>query len=78
MDTHAASSQDYQLPIEYIREDAVVVNVASFKNVDEAALAEAKPNVRFVPMVGKVILTCEMLSTRQLLFTPVANTCCLR
>eukprot|EP00045_Choanoeca_perplexa_P009762 m.95500 g.95500 ORF g.95500 m.95500 type:complete len:157 (+) comp15019_c0_seq10:897-1367(+) len=52
-------SKDYQLPIEYIRDDAVVVNVASFKNVNEAALAEAKPNVRFVPLVGK--MTVAML-----------------
>eukprot|EP00730_Choanoeca_flexa_P012567 TRINITY_DN4397_c0_g1_i2.p2 TRINITY_DN4397_c0_g1~~TRINITY_DN4397_c0_g1_i2.p2 ORF type:complete len:167 (+),score=45.09 TRINITY_DN4397_c0_g1_i2:952-1452(+) len=52
-------SKDYKLPIEYIRDDAVVVNVASFKNVDEAALAEAKPNVKFVPMVGK--MTVAML-----------------
>ncbi|EDQ88718.1 uncharacterized protein MONBRDRAFT_25962 [Monosiga brevicollis MX1] len=50
-------SKDYQLPIEYCRDDVVIVNVASFRNIDEEALAAQRPNARFVPMVGKHLRT---------------------
>ena len=46
-------SRSYRLNTEWIQKGTVVVNVASFKNVDEAALLEI-PGVRYVPQVGKV------------------------
>lgn len=45
--------QSYRLPTEWIRPHTVVVNVASFKNVDEEALLHI-PGVLYVPQVGKV------------------------
>mmetsp|Transcript_24162 Transcript_24162/g.52613 ORF Transcript_24162/g.52613 Transcript_24162/m.52613 type:complete len:187 (-) Transcript_24162:763-1323(-) len=43
----------YRLPTEWIQPDTTVVNVASFKNVDEESLWKV-PGVTYVPMVGKV------------------------
>ena len=43
----------YRLPAEWIQPHSTVVNVASFKNVDEAELLKI-PGVIYVPMVGKV------------------------
>jgi hypothetical protein len=43
----------YRLPTEWIQENTTVVNVASFKNVDEEALLQV-PGVVYVPLVGKV------------------------
>uniref|UniRef100_A0A7S1TU12 Tetrahydrofolate dehydrogenase/cyclohydrolase NAD(P)-binding domain-containing protein n=2 Tax=Phaeomonas parva TaxID=124430 RepID=A0A7S1TU12_9STRA len=44
-------SPNYKMNPEWIKDGAVVVNVASHKNVDEAAL---DPSVKYVPLVGKV------------------------
>ena len=43
----------YRLPTEWIQPNTTVVNVASFKNVDEEALLKIE-GVTYVPMVGKV------------------------
>ena len=43
----------YRLPSEWVQPNTTVVNVASFKNVDEEALLKI-PGVVYVPMVGKV------------------------
>lgn len=43
----------YRLPTEWIQPNTTVVNVASFKNVDEEALLKI-PGVVYVPLVGKV------------------------
>ena len=43
----------YRLPCEWIQPNTTVVNVASFKNVDEEQLLKI-PGVVYVPMVGKV------------------------
>lgn len=43
----------YRLPTEWIQPNSTVVNVASFKNVDEESLLKI-PGVVYVPMVGKV------------------------
>jgi hypothetical protein len=43
----------YRLPTEWIQPGTTVVNVASFKNVDEEALLKI-PGVVYVPQVGKV------------------------
>ena len=43
----------YRLPTEWIQPNTTVVNVASFKNVDEEKLLQI-PGVVYVPMVGKV------------------------
>jgi methylenetetrahydrofolate dehydrogenase (NAD+) len=45
--------KSYKLPLEWVSEDTVVINVASFKNVDEAELLQIK-GVQYVPLVGKV------------------------
>jgi methylenetetrahydrofolate dehydrogenase (NAD+) len=41
------------MPTEWIQPKTTVVNVASFKNVDEEALLKI-PGIVYVPMVGKV------------------------
>jgi len=46
-------TKTYRLNIEWIQPKTTVVNVASFKNVDEDALLKI-PDVTYVPMVGKV------------------------
>jgi len=43
----------YKLPSEWIQPNSTVVNVASFKNVDEESLLKI-PGVTYVSMVGKV------------------------
>ena len=46
-------TKSYKLPTEWIQPNTTVVNVASFKNVDEASLLQIE-GVQYVPMVGKV------------------------
>jgi methylenetetrahydrofolate dehydrogenase (NAD+) len=46
-------TKSYRLPSEWIQPYSVIVNVASFKNVDEESLLQI-PGVVYVPMVGKV------------------------
>jgi len=46
-------TKSYRLPTEWIQPHTTVVNVASFKNVDEEALLQIE-GVTYVPMVGKV------------------------
>ena len=46
-------TKNYRLPTEWVQENTTVVNVASFKNVDEESLLKVK-GVVYVPMVGKV------------------------
>jgi hypothetical protein len=46
-------TKNYRLPSEWIQPNTTVVNVASFKNVDEETLLKI-PGVVYVPMVGKV------------------------
>jgi hypothetical protein len=46
-------TKSYRLPTEWIQPNTVLVNVASFKNVDEDALLRI-PGVVYVPQVGKV------------------------
>mmetsp|Transcript_10515 Transcript_10515/g.16057 ORF Transcript_10515/g.16057 Transcript_10515/m.16057 type:complete len:368 (-) Transcript_10515:2106-3209(-) len=43
----------YRLPTHWIQPNSTVINVASFKNVDEDALLEV-PGVVYIPQVGKV------------------------
>ena len=43
----------YRLPTEWIRPNTTVINVASYKNVDETTLLDV-PGVKYVPLVGKV------------------------
>ena len=46
-------TKNYRLPSEWIQENTVVVNVSSFKNVNEDEILQI-PGVTYVPMVGKV------------------------
>ena len=46
-------SGSYRLPVEWIQPYTTVINVASYKNVDEESLLKI-PGVIYVPMVGKV------------------------
>jgi methylenetetrahydrofolate dehydrogenase (NAD+) len=46
-------TKNYRLPTEWIQENTTVINVASFKNVDEESLLKI-PGVVYVPLVGKV------------------------
>mmetsp|Transcript_34162 Transcript_34162/g.86745 ORF Transcript_34162/g.86745 Transcript_34162/m.86745 type:complete len:342 (-) Transcript_34162:192-1217(-) len=49
-------SDSYKMDPAWVKEGAIVVNVASHKNIDEAALLSTRPGVRFVPQVGKVTI----------------------
>jgi len=46
-------TKDYRLPSDWIQPGTTVVNVSSYKNVDEASLLQI-PQVVYVPLVGKV------------------------
>ena len=46
-------TKNYRLPSEWIQPHTTVVNVASFKNVDENELLQIE-GVQYIPMVGKV------------------------
>eukprot|EP00536_Pseudo-nitzschia_multiseries_P001024 jgi/Psemu1/321892/estExt_fgenesh1_pg.C_130007 len=46
-------TKSYKLPTEWVNPNTTVVNVASFKNVDEEELLKI-PGVVYVPLVGKV------------------------
>lgn len=46
-------TKDYRLPTEWIAPHSTIVNVSSFKNVDEEALLQI-PGIVYVPRVGKV------------------------
>lgn len=46
-------TKNYKLPTEWVNPNTTVVNVSSFKNVDEEALLKI-PGVVYVPLVGKV------------------------
>lgn len=46
-------TKQYRMPTEWVPEGSAVVNVASFKNVNEEELLKI-PGVTYVPMVGKV------------------------
>lgn len=46
-------TKSYRLPTEWIQPNTTVINVASFKNVDEEAILQI-PGVVYVPQVGKV------------------------
>lgn len=48
--------KSYRLPLDWVSEGTIVINVASFKNVDEEGLLKI-PNVQYVPMVGKVTVS---------------------
>mmetsp|Transcript_34500 Transcript_34500/g.100106 ORF Transcript_34500/g.100106 Transcript_34500/m.100106 type:complete len:345 (+) Transcript_34500:97-1131(+) len=47
-------SDKYKMDPAWIKEGAIVVNVASCKNIDEATLLSTRPGVRFIGVVGKV------------------------
>jgi len=47
-------SASYKLDVNLVKEGAIVINVASHKNVDEAALLATVKNVSYVAQVGKV------------------------
>lgn len=47
-------SDNYKMNPSWIKEGAVVINVASHKNIDEAELLRTRPGVRYVGQIGKV------------------------
>lgn len=47
--------KSYKLPTAWVKPGAIVVNVASYKNVDEEELLKV-PGVKYVPLVGKVTI----------------------
>lgn len=47
--------KNYKLPTEWVKPGAIVVNVASYKNVKEEDLMQV-PGVKYVPLVGKVTI----------------------
>jgi len=59
-------SASYKLDVSWIKENAVVINVASTKNIDEKALLSTVKGVRFMPAVGKVTVAILMRNLAQL------------
>lgn len=47
-------SEAYKLDVSWVREGAIVLNVATCKNIDEERLLTTRPGVRYVGQVGKV------------------------
>jgi len=47
-------SASYKLDVNLVKEGAIVLNVATSKNIDEAALLSTVKNVKYVGQVGKV------------------------
>jgi len=47
-------SDKYKMDPSWVKEGAVVINVASSKNIDEKALLQTRPGVRYMGQVGKV------------------------
>mmetsp|Transcript_13055 Transcript_13055/g.31155 ORF Transcript_13055/g.31155 Transcript_13055/m.31155 type:complete len:354 (+) Transcript_13055:3-1064(+) len=47
-------SDKYKMDPAWIKEGAVVINVATSKNIDEKALLSTRPGVRYVGQIGKV------------------------
>lgn len=69
-------SNSYKLDVSWVKEHAIVINVATQKNVDEEALLQTCPGVQYVPQVGKV--TVAMLERNLLrLHQNFANNECL-
>ena len=50
-------SNSYKLDPSWVKEGAIVVNVASHKNIDEEALLTTRPGVRYIPQVGKITVS---------------------
>jgi len=47
-------AESYKLDASLIKENAVVINVSTYKNVDEKALLAQRPGVRYMGQIGKV------------------------
>lgn len=60
-------SDKYKLDPSWIKEGAVVINVASHKNIDEKLLLETRPGVKYMGQIGKV--TVAMLERNLLRLT---------
>jgi 5,10-methylene-tetrahydrofolate dehydrogenase/methenyl tetrahydrofolate cyclohydrolase len=45
---------DFQIPTDYLAEGTTVVNVSEFTNVDEGSILLARPDIKYIPQVGKV------------------------
>lgn len=50
-------SKEYKVPVEWLQDNAIVINVASYKNVDEEKLLAEKPNVKYIPQIGRVTVS---------------------
>lgn len=50
----AVPTDKYKMDASWIKEDAIVINVASHKNIDEQELLSTRRGVRYVGQVGKV------------------------
>lgn len=59
-------SPSYKLDPSWVKENAVVINVASHKNIDEKALLSTVKGVRFMGAVGKVTVAMLMRNLVQL------------
>jgi len=47
-------SESYKLDASLIKENAVVINVSTYKNIDEKVLLAQRPGVRYMGQIGKV------------------------
>lgn len=53
-------SDKYKMDPAWVKEGAVVINVASFKNIDEKELLSTRPGVKYMGAVGKVTVAMLM------------------
>ncbi|KAG7366881.1 methylenetetrahydrofolate dehydrogenase [Nitzschia inconspicua] len=45
---------NYQLPLDYIQENSTIISVSEYTNVCEATLLSDRPDIHYIPQVGKV------------------------
>jgi len=68
-------SEKYKLDVSLVKENAVVINVASHKNIDEKALLAQRPGVQYMGQIGKVtvaMLERNLMRLHQNFHTDVA------
>jgi methylenetetrahydrofolate dehydrogenase (NAD+) len=66
-------SEDFRLPLSNIRQGSTIVSVSEFPNICEATLFEERPDVRYIPQVGKVTVATLSLNLMNLKQTRVGE-----
>eukprot|EP00536_Pseudo-nitzschia_multiseries_P012061 jgi/Psemu1/207583/e_gw1.441.44.1 len=64
---------DFRLPLSSFPEGSTVVNVAEFPNVCEEALFRERPDIKYIPQVGKVTVASLSLNLMNLKLNRLIN-----